>query len=451
MPPARAAAAARRERVAIVGAGAGGVAAAYFLAGTHDVELFEARGRIGGHCDSRTVEHRGHRVTVDLGAQFFHPDTHPIYVTLLEEIGLYDPEHPEADETLESPGSLCVFPVGGGPPVFSSANPLATLPQALDFATFTQLARAGGAHRSAVGDQRGRVDPQPALGAALQGRGPRSVDHGDDRLVPSGRDALVGARDPADVRARLPRGPRPPRHHVHLAHRPPGQPAAAARPQPGGGGAPARARPGLERKRGRWFVCTPHGRRGPFGHVVLNAPPRVGRKLLRPLPAFAEATALLGAYRYFDSRLLIHTDPAYVHADRANWAAYNAGVDGRECEGSAWLGALHEPLPTGGTVDVFKSWATRRDADPSAILLERRFEHPLIGRGSLRAARRLRRLQGRDGLHFSGQYTTGMDLQESAVYSAMQVARALAPRSATLAALDARLAARGRDGISYDL
>ena len=129
--------------------------------------------------------------------------------------------------------------------------------------------------------------------------------------------------------------------------------------------------------------------------VVLNAPPRVGRKLLRPLPAFAEATALLGAYRYFDSRLLIHADPAYVHADRANWAAYNAGVDGRECEGSAWLGALHEPLPTGGTVDVFKSWATRRDADPSAILLERRFKHPLIGRGSLRAARRLRRLQGR--------------------------------------------------------
>ena len=44
-----------------------------------------------------------------------------------------------------------------------------------------------------------------------------------------------------------------------------------------------------------------------------------------------------------------------------------------------------------------------------------------------------------------------MDLQESAVYSAMQVARALAPGSATLAALDARLVARGRGGISYDL
>ena len=83
-----------RERVAIIGAGAGGVAAAYFLAGSFDVDLFEARSRIGGHCDSRVIKHRGRRITVDLGAQFFHPDTHPIYVTLLEELGLYDPSTP---------------------------------------------------------------------------------------------------------------------------------------------------------------------------------------------------------------------------------------------------------------------------------------------------------------------------------------------------------------------
>ena len=79
--------------------------------------------------------------------------------------------------------------------------------------------------------------------------------------------------------------------------------------------------------------------------MVLNAPPRAGRELLRPLPAFADVTALLDEYRYFDSRLLIHTDAAYVHRDRRNWAAYNAGVDGRECEGSAWLGALQEQPP----------------------------------------------------------------------------------------------------------
>ena len=49
-----------RTRVAVIGAGAGGVAAAYFLAGTHDVDVFEARSRIGGHCDSRTIDYKGH-------------------------------------------------------------------------------------------------------------------------------------------------------------------------------------------------------------------------------------------------------------------------------------------------------------------------------------------------------------------------------------------------------
>ena len=87
------------------------------------------------------ISHRGRRITVDLGAQFFHPDTHPIYVTLLEELGLYDPDHAGADDTLQAPGSLCIFPMAGGAPVFSSLHPLATPLHAVDFAMFTQLAR----------------------------------------------------------------------------------------------------------------------------------------------------------------------------------------------------------------------------------------------------------------------------------------------------------------------
>ncbi|HEX3804013.1 MAG TPA: hypothetical protein VHV75_14325 [Solirubrobacteraceae bacterium] len=63
----------------------------------------------------------------------------------------------------------------------------------------------------------------------------------------------------------------------------------------------------------------------------------------------------------------------------------------------------------------------------------------------------MRPLQGRHGLHFSGQYTTGFDSQESALYSAMKVAESLAPASKTLASLKTLLAVRGRAGISYDL
>ena len=440
-----------RERVAIVGAGAGGVAAAYFLAGSFDVDLFEARSRIGGHCDSRVIEHRGRRITVDLGAQFFHPDTHPIYVTLLEELGLYDPEHPDVDATMEAPGSLCIFRTAGGAPIFSSSNPLSTPLRAVDFAMFTQLAR-----QAVLTDMSWEITVDAWIRSL-----PLRRSFKKDVLYPW-ITATIGAPR-ADARRASARSilqtfalafpanvlegattytskiglqgnlqrllNRSPTARVHLR-------------------TPAQA---LRRRRAGWYLQTPAGRKGPYRFVVLNAPPRAGRELLRPLPAFADITALLDVYGYFDSRLLVHTDAAYVHRDRRNWGAYNAGVDGLECEGSAWLGALQEKSASGATVHVFKSWAQRRRSDPKHILLERRFKHPVISRSTIKAARALRPLQGRRGLYFSGQYTTGMDLQESALYSAMKVAEALAPASQTLASLKTRLSARGRAGISYDL
>ena len=437
--------------MAIVGAGAGGVAAAYFLAGSFDVDLFEARSRIGGQCDSRVIEHRGRRMTVDLGAQFFHPDTHPIYVTLLEELGLYDPEHPDVDATVEAPGSLCIFRTAGGAPIFSSSNPLSTPLRAVDFAMFTQLAR-----QAVLTDMSWEITVDAWIRSL-----PLRRSFKKDVLYPWITATIGSTR--ADARRASARSilqtfalafpanvlegattytskiglqgnlqrllNRSPTARVHVR-------------------TPAQA---LRRRRAGWYLQTPAGRKGPYRFVVLNAPPRAGRELLRPLPAFADITALLDEYGYFDSRLLVHTDAAYVHRDRSNWGAYNAGVDGLECEGSAWLGALQEQSASGATVHVFKSWAQRRRSDPKHILLERRFKHPVISRSTIKAARALRPLQGRKGLYFSGQYTTGMDLQESALYSAMKVAEALAPASQTLASLKTRLSARGRAGISYDL
>ena len=443
--------AAKRDRVAVIGAGAGGVAAAYFLAGTCDVEIFEARSRIGGHCDSRTIDYKGHPVTVDLGAQFFHPETHPLYVTLLEELGLYDPANPGSRKTFVAQGSLCIFPTGGGSPRFTSTRPLDTLPNALAFADFTQLARQavldGLSWGVTVDEWIASLPLEPAFKAdvlypwitATIGCSRAAAASVSARSILQ-TFALAFPENPAagastynsriGLQGNLGRMlDRVPGVRVHR-------------------GSPVRA---LHRSRDGWSLRTPAGRKGPYRYVVMNAPPRVGRELLRPLPAFNDAAALLGRYRYFDSRLLIHRDPTYVYADRAYWTAYNAGVDGRQCEGSAWIGALHDPLPSGATVDVFKSWATRRRTDPRRILLERRFKHPLITPRAIAAARALRRIQGRHGLYFSGAYTTGTDLQETALYSAMEVAREVAPTSPKLASLEARMRANGLEGISYEL
>ncbi len=147
--------AAKRDRVAVIGAGAGGVAAAYFLAGTYDVDVFEARSRIGGHCDSRTIDYKGHPVTVDLGAQFFHPDTHPLYVTLLEELGLYDPANPNSRQTHVSPGSLCVFPIDRRRPAAVHVDPSARHAAHRARVRLLHAARAaGGPRRAGLGDHR---------------------------------------------------------------------------------------------------------------------------------------------------------------------------------------------------------------------------------------------------------------------------------------------------------
>jgi predicted NAD/FAD-binding protein len=443
--------AARRERVAIIGAGGGGIAAAYFLAGAYDVEIFEARSRIGGHCDSRTIAYEGHPVTVDLGAQFFHPETHPLYVTMLEELGLYDPERPGSLQTHAAPGSLCVFRSGGGAPRFTSTHPLETLDNAVGFASFTREARAAVLDDLAWEVTVGEWIASLPLTAAFKSKilfpwmtATIGCSRQDAERV-SARSilqtfALAFPENPAagattynsriglqgNLRRMLDRVPEA---KVHRS-------------------APVRS---LRRDGGYWTVRTPAGRHGSYRYVVINAPPPVGRELLRPLPGFERAAAILARFRYFDSRLLIHRDPAYVYPDRDYWTAYNAGVRGLQCEGSAWIGALHDPLPSGATVDLFKSWAKRRRTDPERILLERRFEHPLITPRAIAAARALQPLQGRRGIFFSGTYTTGSDLQETALYSAMKVAEAIAPGSPRLRSLRKRMKANGIADISYDL
>jgi predicted NAD/FAD-binding protein len=452
--PAAAVAAMRRparDRVAIVGAGAGGVMAAYFLAGATDVEMFEARSKIGGHCDSRVIDEHGQKVTADLGAQFFHPDTHPIYVTLLQQLGLYDPARPDADDTFQAPGSLTVLRSAGGAPVFASVDPLATPPITGQFAAFIPLARE----------------------AVLSGlpwtttvdtwvRGLSVTQAFKDEVALPWITALIGCSRAQALQAsarsilqtfalefpaELTEGATTYTSRIGLQ----GNLQRMLDASPGVRvhlGAPATS---LTPTRDGWFVTTPHGRRGPYRFVVLNAPPPAGHALLTRVPQFGRAAALLSRYSYFASRIVIHTDPAYVSADRADWAAYNAEITGRQCEGSVWYGGLDPALTSGTTIDVFKSWAERRRRQPIRILAQRGYRHPHITPAMVDAARDLEPWQGHRGVYFSGVYTNGFDSQESAVYSAMKVAERLAPRSATLTALKSRLAAAGLAHVSYRL
>jgi predicted NAD/FAD-binding protein len=206
----------------------------------------------------------------------------------------------------------------------------------------------------------------------------------------------------------------------------------------------------LQKENGFWFVYTAKGRQGPYEQVVINAQPQHSKIWVADLPGAEGLHRLLGRYRFFDTRIVIHEDPVYVSAERKQWSVYNAGIISSSCEGSVWLGGIHEPIQ-GRPIDIFKSWASRRTQEPIRVLGERRFQHPLITPDVIRAARELKQWQGVEGLWFAGQHTTGMDLQEAALYSATQVAQYLNPESPQLAALLSRVAAKHKAGLSYEL
>ena len=75
-------------RVAIVGAGISGLACAHRLGQRHDVTLFEAADRLGGHANTAYVRVAGVDHSVDTGFIVYNPTTYPEFTRLLTELGV---------------------------------------------------------------------------------------------------------------------------------------------------------------------------------------------------------------------------------------------------------------------------------------------------------------------------------------------------------------------------
>lgn len=76
-------------KIAIVGGGVSGLVAARELHQEHDVTLYEAGGKIGGHCDSVPVDiGKESSVDLDLGFTCYYKPAYPRLCQLLDEIGL---------------------------------------------------------------------------------------------------------------------------------------------------------------------------------------------------------------------------------------------------------------------------------------------------------------------------------------------------------------------------
>jgi phytoene dehydrogenase-like protein len=74
------------QRIAVVGSGISGLAAAHFLAKSHAVTLFESAPRLGGHTNTVDIEEGGQVFGVDTGFRVFNTRTYPNLIALFDEL-----------------------------------------------------------------------------------------------------------------------------------------------------------------------------------------------------------------------------------------------------------------------------------------------------------------------------------------------------------------------------
>lgn len=75
-------------KIAVIGSGISGLTSAYLLSKKHDVVLYEASDRLGGHTATMDVEYKGQQYAIDTGFIVFNDWTYPLFQTLLAQLGV---------------------------------------------------------------------------------------------------------------------------------------------------------------------------------------------------------------------------------------------------------------------------------------------------------------------------------------------------------------------------
>ena len=158
-------------------------------------------------------------------------------------------------------------------------------------------------------------------------------------------------------------------------------------------------------------VATAHGSEV-FDEVVLACHSDQSLALLNASQdARPEERAVLGAIRYQANRTVLHTDATLLPRQRRAWAAWNyarAQDQGRE-QAAVCLHYLInrlQPLPWQQPVIVSLNPDPARPPQPASVLQSFDVSHPVFDRAAVQAQSLLPQIQGRGGLWFCGAWDT---------------------------------------------
>lgn len=348
-------AAARRRTVGIVGGGMAGVSLAWLLDGAYDVILLEARDSIGGNIRSVDVELDGHPFVVDMGAQYFHPASYPIYTALLDHLGLHDPDSSEASQTHPFPASITLTAgVQSTPRFVSPALPERWWPFVAPW-NFAGLGAFGLGFLSARAREHLNEPWDVTLEAWLQTLS-LSREQWEGMLLPWAASLFSGSVDQArgmSARAAmifaakaLPPNPFDPITYYVLK---PGMIAALSRmiEQCSTVTILTGARVldvSHDHASGFTLRCARRRTVNVDDLVFASSTPPTAR-LLTGLAGTAPQLAALSGMEFHHARLALHTDPLYAARDPDHRSFLNCDLQGGFCEASMWLASVVEGPP----------------------------------------------------------------------------------------------------------
>lgn len=155
------------------------------------------------------------------------------------------------------------------------------------------------------------------------------------------------------------------------------------------------------------------------------------RLLAAPTPAERGA---LGDVAYQDNRVILHRDPAQMPKRKAAWSSWVYTAEGAGEEArigvSYWMNRL-QGIPEDDP--LFITLNPVRDVPDELTYDAVTFRHPVFDQSALKAQRRIAQIQGENNTWFAGAWLRH-GFHEDGFASAVRVARALAPRRALLAA-----------------